>query len=178
MLISAHKGHLIFPSQGEGNIIQQLHSVHSLRKALYHQYFISDFTIRTEINIRILSAGRPHFIQLNLLQSTFSGSSLLTLRSIGRKSRNKFLQLFDFFLFFLVSFLHLFNQKLAGFIPEIIVSGIQLNLSVINVCGMGADLIQEITVVRYHNHRIFEINQEFLQPGNGVQIQMVGGLVQ
>ncbi len=32
--------------------------------------------------------------------------------------------------------------------------------------------------MRNHDNRIFEINQEVLQPVNGVQIQVVGGLVQ
>ena len=30
----------------------------------------------------------------------------------------------------------------------------------------------------YHNHRVFKIDKEFFEPCNGVQIQMVGRLVE
>ena len=43
---------------------------------------------------------------------------------------------------------------------------------------MGADLIQEITVVRDNDNGIFKVNQKLLKPCNGIQIQMVGRLVQ
>ena len=37
---------------------------------------VSDFTVGTEINIRIFSAGRPDLIQLNLFQGFLTGSRL------------------------------------------------------------------------------------------------------
>ena len=43
---------------------------------------------------------------------------------------------------------------------------------------MSADLIQEITVVGDRDHCVVEIDQKFLQPCDGIQIQMVGRLVQ
>ena len=43
---------------------------------------------------------------------------------------------------------------------------------------MGADPVQEITVVADHDHGVFKIDQEVLQPCDGVQIQVVGRLVQ
>ena len=54
---------------------------------------------------------------------------------------NKFLEFFDFFLFFLIGFFHLADKKLAGLIPEIIVAGIELDFAVVDIGGMGADLI-------------------------------------
>ena len=83
-----------------------------------------------------------------------------------------------FFLLFLVSFLHLLDQKLTGFEPEVIVSGIELDLAVINICGVCTDLIQEVAVVGYNNDGIVKVDQKFLQPFNCRQIQMVGRLVQ
>ena len=43
---------------------------------------------------------------------------------------------------------------------------------------MCADLIQKITVVGDYDNCILKVDQEILQPGDGIQIQMVGGLVQ
>ena len=69
------------------------------------------------------------------------GSCLFGFGSVGTESGNKFLKFFDFSSFFLVGFLHLFDEKLAGFKPEIIVSGIQLNLAIIDIRSMSADFI-------------------------------------
>ena len=43
--------------------------------------------------------------------------------------------------FLLVGFFHLFYKKLAGLIPEIVVTCIQLDLAVINICNIGADFV-------------------------------------
>ena len=43
---------------------------------------------------------------------------------------------------------------------------------------MCADLIQEITVMGYHDYSVIKINQEFFQPCNGIEIQVVGRLVE
>ena len=40
------------------------------------EHFVSDFPLRTEVNIGIFAAGGPYFVQFNLLQSTLSGGSL------------------------------------------------------------------------------------------------------
>ena len=43
---------------------------------------------------------------------------------------------------------------------------------------MGADLIEEVAVVGYHDDRIGKAEQEVFQPGNGLQVQVVGRFVQ
>ena len=43
--------------------------------------------------------------------------------------------------FLLVGFLHLLDHQLAGLVPEIVVSSIELNLAVVDICDLGADLI-------------------------------------
>jgi len=162
----------------EGNVVEHLFPVNRFGKPFYGQHFIADFTIGTEINIRIFSAGGPDFIQLYFFQGTFPGGSLFGLGSIGGETGDEVLQLLDFLFLFLVGFLHLLDEQLAGFIPEIVVAGIQLNLAIVNIRDMGADLIQEITVMGYHDNRVVKIDEEFFQPGDGIQIQMVGRLIQ
>ena len=159
-------------------MIQNLFSINGLGQPFNCKNFISDFPVRSEINIRIFSAGRPDLIQFDLLQRTFSGGCLLGFGSICGETGNEFLQFLDLLFLFLICFLHLFDQKLAGFIPEIVISGIKLDLAIINICRMGTYLVQEITVMGYHNNCIFKIDQEFFQPCNSVQIQVVGRLIQ
>ena len=43
---------------------------------------------------------------------------------------------------------------------------------------MGADLVQKIAVMGDHDNSIVKVNQKLLKPGNGIQIQMVGWLVE
>ena len=43
---------------------------------------------------------------------------------------------------------------------------------------MGGDGVQEVTVVADHEHRVLEVGQVILQPGHGVEVQVIGGLVQ
>ena len=145
---------------------------------LHSQYLVTDLTLGTEVNIRIFSAGRLNIIQLNFFQCTFSGSSLLGLGSICGETGDKLLQFLDLFFLFLVGFLHLLDQQLAGLVPEVVVTGIQLDLAVVDVGDLGTYLVQEVTVMGYYDNGILEINQEIFQPCDRIQIQMVGRLIQ
>ncbi len=63
-------------------------------------------------------------------------------------------------------------------IPEIIVAHIELNLAKVHIGNMGADLVQEVTVMGNNDNGVLKASQEVLQPLNRSQIQMVGRLVQ
>ena len=80
--------------------------------------------------------------------------------------------------FFLVGLLHLLDHQLAGLVPEIVVSGVELDLGVVDVGDVGADLVEEVPVMGHHDHRVVKVDEKLLQPGDGVQIQVVGGLVE
>ena len=69
--------------------------------------------------------------------------------------------------FLLASFICLIRSWLDS-IPEVIVSGIQLNFSVINVCGMCADFVQKVTVMGYNNDGIVKVDQEFFKPFDSI----------
>ena len=176
-LVSAHEGDLVVVSHDEGDVVQNLFSIDGLGNAFHGEHLISDFPVGAEIDVGILSAGGTDFVQLDLFQGTLSGGRLLGLGGVGGETGDEFLQLLDLFLLLLVRFLHLLDEQLAGLIPEIVVTGIQLNLAIIDVRDLGADLIQEITVMGNHDYRIFKFNEEILQPCDGVQIQVVGGLI-
>ena len=89
----------------------------------------------------VFPAGGLDVVQLNLFEGALSGSRLLGFGSICGETGDKFLQLLDFFFFLTVCFLHLLDEQLAGFIPEIVVAGIEGDLAVVDVCDMGADFI-------------------------------------
>ena len=61
-----------------------------------------------------------------------------------------------------LSLIHiLFDEKLAGLEPEIVVTCVKLDFAVVNICCVGADLIQEITVVGYHNNCIVKVEDVY-----------------
>ena len=162
----------------EGNIVKDLDPVDGLGQVGDGQHFVADLSVRTEIDIGIFTAGRLDLIQLDLFKGTFTAGRLFGFGSVGGETGNEFLEFLDLFLFLLVGFLHLPDHQLAGLVPEIIVAGIELDLAVIDVRDIGTYLVQEIPVVGNNDDRVVEVDQEFLQPGDGVQIQMVGRLVQ
>ena len=108
---------------------------------LHSQNLISDLAGGTEVDVGIFSAGRLDIIQLNLFQSTLTGGCLLGLGSVGGETLDKFLQFLDLLFLFPVGFLHLLDDQLAGLYPEIIVSGVKLDLSIVDIRNLGADLI-------------------------------------
>ena len=123
-------------SDGKGNIVKDFFTVDRLGKVGYSQYFISNFTVWFEVNVWVLTAGRTERIKLDFFQCTFSGSCLLGFGSIGTESLDKVLQFLNLFFLLFVGFLHLFDHQLAGFIPEVVVSGIKLHFCVVDVNGM------------------------------------------
>ena len=177
-LVAAHEGDLVVVSQDEGDVVQHLHAVDGLGDALYGQHLVADLAVRTEIDVRIFAAGGTQLLQLDFFQGLFPGGRLAGLGSVGGETGDEFLQLLDLLLLLLVGLLHLPDHQLAGLVPEIIVSGVELNLAIVDVRDLGTDLIQEIAVVGDHNDGVREIDQELLQPGDGVQIQVVRGLVE
>ena len=100
------------------------------------------------------------------------------MEAFAEKREINSLQFLDLFFLFLVGFLHLLDQQLAGLVPEVVVTGIQLDLAVVDVGDLGTYLVQEVTVMGYYDNGILEINQEVFQPCDRIQIQMVGRLIQ
>ena len=162
----------------KGDIIEDLDTVDGLGDAADSEYFVADLAVGAEIDVGIFSAGGLDLLELDLFQCALTAGRLFGLGGVGGEAGDEFLELLDLFLFFLIGFLHLTDQKTGGFIPEIVVARIERDLSVINVCNVGADLVEEIAVVGDDNDCIGEVDQKFLQPVDGVQIQMVGGLVE
>jgi len=70
------------------------------------------------------------------------------------------------------------KMELAGLIPEVIVAGIDLDFAIIDIRHMGAYLVQKMAVMRDDDHHVLETGEKFLQPGDGLQVQLVGGFIQ
>ena len=61
-LISTDKGDFVIVSDNKGNVVKNFYTVNGFTDSVYGQNFISDFTVWTEINVRIFTAGRTDVI--------------------------------------------------------------------------------------------------------------------
>ncbi|MPN45043.1 hypothetical protein SDC9_192610 [bioreactor metagenome] len=68
--------------------------------------------------------------------------------------------------------------QLTRFVPETIVTGKHINLTVINVHRMRTNRVEEVTVVTYHQHRMFKISQILFQPHNRFHVEVIGRLIE
>jgi len=100
------------------------------------------------------------------------------LGGVGAEAPDEFLEFLRLCLGLLALGLFLVEMELAGLIPEVIVAGIDLDFAIIDIRHMRADLVQEMAVMGDDDHGVLEAGEKFLQPGDGLQIQLVGGLVQ
>ena len=82
-------------------------------------------------------------------------------------------------LLFLLSVLvsgHLSSQ-LAGLEPEVVVTDIELDFPEVHIGHVGADRVQEVTVVGNHDDGVREVQDKVAQPFDGGCVQTVGRLV-
>ena len=69
-------------------------------------------------------------------------------------------------------------NQLAGLVPEIVVAHIDLDLVVVDVADVGADVVEEVPVVAHYDHRAGVVHQKPFQPVDAGHVQVVGGFVQ
>ena len=140
-LVSADKCNLVVVTEREGDIVKDLYTIDRLGEVLDHEHLIPNLAVRAEVDVRIFAAGRFNLVKLDFFKCTLSGSCLFGFGSVRGEAGDKVLQLLDFLFLFLVCFLHLADQQLAGLVPEIIVSCIELNFAIVDVGDLCAHLI-------------------------------------
>ncbi len=95
-----------------------------------------------------------------------------------RKPRDELIQLRDLFLTLSITGFHA-RADLSLRQHHVVVSArVGNNALIIDVRGMGADFVQEMAVMRNNDQAARVCQQIFLKPVNGIEIQVVGGLVQ
>ena len=134
--------------------------------------------LRLEDDIGIFARGDRHILEGQLLQKLFARGSLLGLGGVGAEALDECLEFIGLVGRLAVLLLLLLQGQLAGLIPEVVVADIDVDLAEVDIGDMGADLVQEVAVVGDDDDGVLEAEEEILQPGDGLQIEMVGRLVQ
>jgi hypothetical protein len=68
--------------------------------------------------------------------------------------------------------------QLARLVPEVVVPDVELDLPEVDVRDVRADLVQEVAVVGDDDDRVLEPGEKLLEPGDGLQVQVVRRLVE
>ena len=160
------------------DVVQHLFAVNGLGNPFDQQYIVADLPVLLEAAKRIAAAGRLNCIHLQVVQQFFAAGRLLCLRSVRAETRDKVLQFLYFLFYTLVLVFQLPLRHLRVAVPEIVVADKHSNFAIVNIRDIRTDFIQKMPVMRNYNDCIFKIHQEILQPFDGVNIQMVGRLVQ
>src|SRR5690606_14153877 len=104
--------------------------------------------------------------------------SLLGLGGVGREARYELLQFGN--LGFLLGVLALlaFTRLGAGDHKVVVGARVDLDIAVVDIGHVGADRVQEVTIVRDDDHRALHVSDDVFQPTEGVDIKVVGRFVE
>ena len=156
-------------------MIENLFTVDGLGNVLDLQNILARLSVHLEADKRIPAGRCRQFVNRQLVNELFAAGCLLGLGFVCGEAADKFLLNFFVRLLFLVVERALY--QLRGLVPELIVADVQANLAVVNIYNVGADIVEEVTVMRYNDDGTLIICQKIFQPCNGMNVQMVGRLV-
>ena len=176
--VPADDGDLVFLAHDEADLVQQLHPVDGLGDLCHKQAVLARLAVRLEPDPGIAAAGGGKLFDGDLVQKLAPAGGLARLAPVGREARDKGLQLLDLLLGPLVLVPDQLLNQLARLVPEVVVAHIHLDLAVVDIHDVGADVVEEVAVVAHHQHRPLIVHQKVLQPDHALQVQVVGRLVQ
>ena len=134
--------------------------------------------LRLEHDVRVFPRRDRHILDGQLLQQLFPRGGLLRLGGVGAEALDELLQFVGLVGDLAVFVLLLLQGQLARLVPEVVVPDIDLDPAEIDIGHVGADLVQEMAVMGDDDDRVRKAEQEILQPGDGLEVEVVGRLVQ
>ena len=150
----------------------------ALAQFFHHQGVTEQFFLLLKTDKRVLAAGWLDLGQLNLVNLFGPRRGLARFRGIGREAADKRLQLGNLSLLAGVIGLQALTGGGGGGHVLVVVAGHHLQLAVVQVGHVGADAVQEVAVVGDDDHGAVALLQHTLKPADGIDIQVVGRLVQ
>ena len=137
-----------------------------------------DLLALLEPDERADTRGGLDLLELDLVDLALARGGLLGLGGVGREAADELLKLGDFRLLLGVVGVQALAGLGRGDHVLVIVAREQPQLAVIQIRHVSADAIQEVAIVGDDDHRRAARPQDLFQPADGVDIQMVGGLVE
>ena len=133
--------------------------------------------VHRELDVRALDVRSRELGGLQPLDFLLARHHLARARA-SREARDEVLELRDFLLALLVVRLDARADLRLGQDHVVVPAGIRDDRLVVDVRGVGADRIHEMTVVRDDDERALVADEELAQPVDRVEVQVVGRLVE
>ena len=163
----------------ERHVVEQHRSVGIDRlQTLDFENLIARLALHREDDARILAARRTNFLDIKFFEHLFTRCSLFRLRYIGRETTNELFQFLALLLRLLTLVLRLTKGQLRRLIPERIVAREHRHLAKVDIDRLRRNGIEEVAVVAHDEHALFQRTQVFLQPLHGIEVEVVGRLVE
>src|SRR5260221_47630 len=124
-----------------------------------------------------LNVGSGEFGGLQAFDFFLSRSGLGR-TSAGGKARNEILQLGDFLFAHLVFRFYARTDGRLGKDHVVVAANVGDDGFVVDVGNVGADFIEEMAVVRDDDENAFVRGEVILEPVDGIEVEIVGGLVE
>ena len=133
----AKEGDLIALHHGEADVLKE----GTLGKPRHAQNILARFSVHIKADEGIAAGGGGHFLYRELVEQLAAGGCLAGLGLVCGKTRNKALKLFDLLFVSLVLLLDEALDKLAGFIPELIVTHVHLDAAEVDIHNARTNVI-------------------------------------
>jgi hypothetical protein len=131
-----------------------------------------------EADVGVLPRTRLEVLDLDLVDHLHAAGGLARLRLVGREAAHEFLQFGHLVLGLGVGAGLAFLDLGRGQHVVIVVAGVDLDGAEIEVGHVGADLVQEVAVVRDDDDGGVALVQHVFQPADGVDVEVVGRFVE
>jgi hypothetical protein len=131
-----------------------------------------------EADPRVLARRGLDVFGPDLLDQLQAAGGLLGLGLVGGEAAHEALQVGDAFLGLGVGRDLALARHGRGFHEVVVVAAIDLDRAVVEVGHVGAHLVQEVPVVRDDDHGRLALVEDVLQPADGVDVEVVGRLVE
>ena len=174
----AQEGHLVALLYLEVDILEEHLAVDRSREAVHLEDLVARLALGSEDDAGVAARRRLDLLHIEFLEHLFARGGLLRLGHIGAESLDEFEQLLALLLGLLVLLLLLTQSQLRRFVPEAVVAGEELHLVVVDIEGMGAHRVEEVAVVAHHEHGVFKFREIVFEPCHGVEVEVVGRLVE
>ena len=176
--VGAQHRQLFAHFQHQIQVAEQRAVIEAFGQRFHFQRIAEQFLILLEADKRVLTAGGFYLVQLDLINLFSARRRLTGLGGVGAEAADEGLQLGDLRLFLGVVGQQTLARLSGGGHIFVVVARIDAQLAVVEIRHMGADHIQEVTVVRNDDHGAVALVQHLLQPADSVDIQVVGRFIE
>ena len=162
----------------EAHVLEHRHAVHGLAEVRDEEPVLARLAVGLEAYPGVAAAGGGQLLDRKLVEQLAAARRLAGLRLVRREAADEALQFLYLLLRLLVLVLDELLYELAGLVPEVVVADVHLDLAVVDVHDVRADVVEEVAVVAHDQDRALVVHEEVLEPDHALEVEVVRRLVE